>query len=215
MDSASTIVQLARQAQTLILLALMITLLSACSGAREKLANNSSGTMGDAADAALTSLEDVGLKRDEIPKKLKALVENPYSTPKPLKCNTVKTELSELDAILGPDVDSPKAQLSGHERYAELGGELIHDGIVGFVRSQTSFLPFRSIVRRITGAAAHEKAIAAAREAGKLRRAYLKGLASAKFGKSCSLTPIVITKNDAGKPGKKASPDSALEVAVK
>jgi hypothetical protein len=210
MHSASTIVYLARQAQTLLLLALMITLLSACGSAREQLAKNSKGTMGDVANAALTPLADVNLKRDEIPEKLKALVENPYSVPKPLKCDTVKTELSELDAILGPDMDAPRATLSANQKYAEAGAELIHDGIIGFVRSQTSIIPFRSIVRSITGAKKHEKAIAQAKEAGKLRRAYLKGLASAKFGKKCELSPIIVASVE-----KPDEPDSTLEVVTK
>ena len=202
---------LLKQATILLLLALMVTLLAACGGATEKVAK--SGTMNAVGEAALTPLNDLNLRREDIPEELQALVDNPYSTPKPLKCKTLKQEIAKLDTLLGKDMDAPKVALSENEQYAAAGAELVQDGIVNFVRSQTTgFIPFRGILRTITGAKAHDKAVAQAKQAGKLRRAYLKGLASAKFGDGCKLGPIsVIAENK-----KKPESDSAdLEVAAK
>ena len=212
MHPADTVTRLFHQALTLLVLALMLSILAACGDAREQVATKADGTINKAAHAALTPLDDVGIRRGDIPEELKMLVENPYSTPKPLKCTTVKSELAKLDELLGPDMDAPKVALSDNEQYAAKGAEFIEEGIVGFVRSQTSIIPFRSIVRSLTGAKSHEKAIAKAQEAGKLRRAYLKGLASAKFGKSCPLAPIIVTAtNDT----TKDAADSNLEVRKK
>jgi hypothetical protein len=202
---------LVKQAGILLALGMMVSLLAACSGSKDEVAARGSDTIDKAANAALTPLDDIGIKRDEIPQKLQELVENPYSVPKPLKCATIKEEIASLDTLVGPDFDAPKVAISDNEKYAIAGGELIEDGIVGFVRSQTSFIPFRGILRSITGAKAHEKAIAKAKEAGKIRRAYLKGLASAKFGKSCPLAPTgVIAEKKKEKPASEH-----LEVAVK
>ncbi len=202
-----------KQATISLLLLAVIALLTACGGSSDKMAARGSGAFDKAAKAALTPLDDIGIKRDEIPEALRALVENPYSVPKPLKCKSVKEEIAALDTLLGPDFDTPKVALSENEQYAAAGAELIEDGLVGFVRSQTTgFIPFRGILRTLTGAKAHEKAMAKAKEAGKIRRAYLKGLASAKFGKSCPLGPtsVIAEKKKKDKP---ASED--LEVATK
>lgn len=151
-------------------------------------------TVDAAFSAALTPLEDMGLRKRDIPTLLQKLAENPYfPPPKPVKCEGVKQEMADLTVLLGPDIDTPQVALSANQQYAEKGAEMVHDALVGLVRSQTSVIPFRSIVRRITGAESHEKQVARAIESGKLRRAYLRGLAHAKFGDSCLPAPQVIT----------------------
>lgn len=158
--------------------------------------------------AALTPLEDLGLRKREIPDLLAQLSENPYyPPPKPIKCEGVKEEMAKLDMLLGIDLDVPKVALSANEKYAQAGAEFVEDSVIGFVRSQVNIVPLRSIVRRITGANSHEKDVARAIEGGKLRRAYLKGLAHAEFGEKCLPSPRILT---AGK-----GSDEALEVAKK
>ncbi len=167
------------------------------------------GTVNAAFSAALTPLEDMGLRKRNIPSILQGLADNPYALPQPMQCDIVKKELDAIDTLLGPDIDAPKAAaLSANAQYAETGGEIIHDAVVGFVRSQTSIIPLRSIVRRITGANKHEKAVNNAIQAGKLRRAYLRGAAEAKFGGSCLAARRIIAES------KKTSAE-AVEVAAK
>jgi hypothetical protein len=55
------------------------------------------------------------------------------------------------------------------------------DAVISAVRdSSTGLLPFRSWIRRLTGANKHAKAVIAAISAGAVRRAYLKGLGQAQ-----------------------------------
>lgn len=174
---------------------------------------NAEGTRMAAFSAALTPLEDIGLRKRKIPEILKMLAENPYTTPATITCDGVKSELADLSIILGPDYDDAKkkqATLSAQEQMMEDGGNILSDAVVGFVRSQTDVIPLRSIVRRLTGASSHEKKVAQAVEAGKLRRAYLKGIAHAKFQYACIAQPQVITATVA--PKKDAE---AIEIANK
>lgn len=166
------------------------------------LSDNGQGTVKKAFSAALTPLEDLGVRKREIPDMLRMLAENPYMPPAKYSCDEIKHEMTDLTVLLGPDVDTPKVALSAQDQMMEDGSNMVEDAVVGLVRSQTSIIPLRSIVRRLTGANSHEKQVAKAVEAGKLRRAYLRGLAHAKFDNACIPHPEVITataepKNDA------------------
>ncbi len=177
----------------------------------KSLTDKEKGTVDLAFSAAMTPLEDLGVRKRKIPEVLTKLMKDPYQLPADFKCDTVKTEMADLSLILGPDVDAaPKVALSAQEQYMEVGGNLMQDAVVSLVRSQTDFLPFRSILRRLTGANSHEKAVNKALNAGQLRRAYLRGLADAKFGDSCMPRPKIVT---AAAEEKKDSP--ALEFVKK
>ncbi len=155
------------------------------------------GTADAAFTAALSPLEDLGLRKRKIPTTLKEIADNPYAAPATLECDNLKQEMAAIDKVLGPDVDGPKVALTATEEYATTGGEMVQDAVVGVVRAQTNILPLRSIVRRITGANKHEKEVTQAIQAGNLRRAYLRGIAEAKFGGSCLATRRIITTTDA------------------
>lgn len=124
-------------------------------------------------DAAMAPLTDLNLRRTEIPAKLEAIV-SPYEPLQQVTCGTIKTEVTELTDILGPDTDAPpppKATLG------QQAGEGAADLALGGVASAaTDFIPFRSLVREATGASAHERRVQAAYERGVTRRAYLKGV---------------------------------------
>lgn len=53
---------------------------------------------------------------------------------------------------------------------------MARDQAVGMVRSKVDIIPFRGVVRRVSGADRHAKAVERAYQAGRLRRAFLKGL---------------------------------------
>ncbi len=156
------------------------------------------GTINASFTAAMSPLEDLGIRKRDIPELLAQLKDNPYSPPSEMKCEVVKDEMAKLDVLLGVDIDSPKAALTDTEEAIEFGNNIATDAVVGYVKGMVSIIPMRSIVRRVTGARKHEKAVQQARQAGSLRRAYLRGLADAKFGTECPLgRTVVASANEA------------------
>jgi len=138
------------------------------------------GVCKDALSAITAPLEDLNLKRQPIPDELQDCSLNPYAMPLPPLCPNITDELSRLDKVLGPDMEakplpwleSPK----GKKYYVEQGTDMARRQAVGIVSSKANIIPFRGAVRHVTGAEKHSKEVARAYEAGKLRRAFLKGL---------------------------------------
>lgn len=167
--------------------------------------------------AALSPLEDLGLRKRDIPELLAKLAQNPYyPPPKPFKCDAVKAEMDQLNVLLGDDIDEPKVALKDDESYVMAAAEMAQDAVVGLVKSQVNILPYKSILRRLTGAKKHEKLVAKAIQGGNLRRAYLRGLSVAEFGDSCLPGPVIVTA-DAGEEPKAPEPitlGDKVEIAV-
>ena len=161
---------------------------------------------------ATSPLDDFGLRQDEIPAPLLTALKNPYAGSPKMNCVQAREEIAALNEVLGPDMeaentDKPLSPLMVNadgvsldtdainidpEKIWNAGEDFAQDAVVGFVKAQTSFLPFRSVIRQVTGANAHTKKIARAQEAGKLRRAYLKGMMQAS-GRSKCLAPSILT----------------------
>lgn len=169
----------------------------------------SNGNVNDAIQAATGPLQDLNLRRQEIPQLLKTAATNPYARPPVEKCEMVRAEVAQLDELLGPDmqpvgietvseqglVDSVSSiEMPSQDDITDSAGNFIHDTVMDTIRSHTDIIPFRSIVRKITGADRHEKKVAMAYEAGKLRRAYLKGYAQEHFGIGCLQAHVVEAK---------------------
>lgn len=190
------------------ILCLLTLPLSACSSGSDELNFSGTKNVHEVIDAATGPLEDLNIKQRDIPPLLEKIAEDPYAPPTPLKCAKIRTELGELEALLGPDIkpaaegvemahnervfsDIQNLQMPDAETVADTGGDFLHDKIIGLVRDQTNILPFRSVLRSITGANRYQRKVENAYLAGKLRRAYLKGLAQSKFGKSCLKTPLI------------------------
>lgn len=191
-------------ARQFLILGIVTLSLSACSTSK----HTAESGITDAFDAATGNLEDLNIKRREIPKLLEKLAANPYQPPPKYTCKSIKSELAELEPLIGPDIQPREVQVASSDGFipdleniempaqAEVENSA-HDAVMGLIRSQTDFLPFRSIIRRLSGADRHEKNLQEAYQAGKLRRAYLKGLAESKFGKKCntySTLPIPLPK---------------------
>lgn len=138
-------------------------------GAREAASRTEAGL----GDAILSPAEDLNLKRAKIPGVLKR-IERIYTPGTALDCAHIENEVKALTQVLGPDDDAP----SGDEATAsEKAGQEAADATLGAVSGATSgFIPFRSLVRRATGASAHERRLRSAYSTGLQRRAYLKGL---------------------------------------
>ncbi len=129
-------------------------------------------------DAALAPLEDLNLKRDEIPAALDQL-NTPYGAPQPLTCDSLAAEVRTLNALLGDDWDIPHADDAEPDR-AQWAADKSAEAALNAVESGTTgWIPFRGLIREATGAAAHAKRRDRAFRVGAERRAYLKGLGTA------------------------------------
>ena len=117
----------------------------------------------DVRAVALTPLSDLNLSRDPIPELLLTARNAPYDATGLRNCRDVRRQVEELDLVLGPDSDL----MVPEDRNISAGN--IAQRIVG------SFIPFRGVIREISGANEHERDFREAIAAGMMRRAYLKG----------------------------------------
>ena len=116
--------------------------------------------------------KDVSWMREDPPEVLKHAVTSPYALETTRECSAILNEISALDLVLGPDLDTPaqkKKATFGLDPVGLLTGAI--GGVVG--------LPYRGIVRKVSGAEQREKVLADAIFAGMARRAFLKGAARA------------------------------------
>ena len=121
--------------------------------------------------ALLAPLRDVNLMRDKVPKALNGAQDAPYLSPEDASCAQLAEMIAPLDKALGPDTgDGAETQKPGV-------GSMVFGALADVTRDA---IPFRGVVRRITGASKQDQKVREARQAGHLRRAYLKGFASAK-----------------------------------
>lgn len=140
-------------------------LLCACASSSDKATFKGSDTR-TVESAVMTPVNDVGLDKIEIPAYLVRLTD-PYANT-PASCASLRTEVSRLDGLLGDDVDIPENVAERREQNAlnatssTLGSVLI---------------PFRGVVRAVSGAASNARDARKAYERGLVRRAYLKGMA--------------------------------------
>lgn len=143
----------------------------------EVMSDTAKGTVQCAADIIKEPFQDIGLSKDDIPQVLRNLSENPYVMPAAPLCENLGYEIVALNKVLGADMGTPS---SGEKRsYTEEGLEAAQGKAGDMMRGEVQVIPFRGVVRRISGAEKHARKVAAAYEAGKLRRAFLKGLSRA------------------------------------
>lgn len=122
----------------------------------------------DAVDVATTPATDLNLRKDEIPDVLIAAQGRPYDLAGLKKCKALAGAVAELNTVLGPDIDLPQ------DREARLSAGRVARSVVG------SFIPFRGVVREVSGANDHQRRVQAAIEAGLARRGFLKGVGMAR-----------------------------------
>lgn len=135
------------------------------------------------ASAAVSPLRDVGLIRQEIPPLLRTL-DYPYSTASLAPgCTAVAYEIGQLDGVLGPESFQPGPDRNIWDR----GGDLAENQAIEAVQDTANdLIPFRSWVRRISGASAAEREALRAFANGQQRRTFLRG-----YGASLGCTNIV------------------------
>lgn len=143
-------------------------LLTGCGGAV--------GEFGAGVGAAATApLEDLNLRRQHIPTVLLQAEANPYDLRNLNQCSTIGAEIARLDEALGPDMDEPPAPdgSSLGERASDAASRAALDAIRD---ASTDFIPGRSWIRRLSGAEQHSRRVQSAIQAGRMRRAFLKGV---------------------------------------
>ncbi|MFI4950598.1 MAG: hypothetical protein ACHP7A_06130 [Caulobacterales bacterium] len=116
-------------------------------------------------------MRDLSLIRDQVPPTLLAAAAAPYNFDPAVDCEGLAREIATLDAVLGPDVDESAA---GRKSSGGLAGDLL-SGALG--------LPYRGIVRTVTGAAQRARELKAASLAGMVRRGFLQGRQGAACGR--------------------------------
>jgi len=118
----------------------------------------------DAVDVATTPMTDLNLRRNEIPQLLIDAQTSPYSLAGLGRCSQLAARIGEFDAILGDDIDLPQSP-----------GQRVSPGRIGeYVVG--SFIPFRGLIREVSGAADQRRRMDQAIAAGIARRAFLKGI---------------------------------------
>ncbi len=126
-------------------------------------------------EAVTVPLNDLNLVHEKIPPVLRAALKHPYALPDELNCLALSGEVSQLDEELGPDLDA--TETSDNPSLIERGINEATKAAVGVIRETTeSVIPFRSWIRKLSGAERYSKKVASAIAAGIIRRAFLKGL---------------------------------------
>jgi hypothetical protein len=126
-------------------------------------------------NAATAPMDILNLRPEVIPTVLLQAQASPYDMRNMSRCSTIGAEIARLDDALGPDMDEPPP-VDGRfmsERAADAAAQ----AALGAVRDTTTdFIPGSNWIRRLSGAAQHEREVQAAIQAGRIRRAFLKGM---------------------------------------
>ena len=137
---------------------------------REQAAQGGQTFAAGVGQAATAPLDDLNLRRQEVPEVLISARRAPYAVDGLRRCAAVIAQIDDLDLALGPDVDQAQPVAGTGEQAGNLALDVVRD-------TATDFIPLRSWVRRLSGAAAHDQEVQAAIRAGLVRRGFLKGIA--------------------------------------
>lgn len=121
-------------------------------------------TIDDTKDVVSQPAKDVGIAKTRIPPSLVEASEAPYSLAGLKTCRQIADAVRVLDATLGPDYSAggPNNKVSVGKA---AGGAVVN-----------SLIPFRGVVREVSGAAAADRRLTAATQAGFARRGFLRGV---------------------------------------
>jgi hypothetical protein len=110
---------------------------------------------------------DVGAAETKIPPVLEAAHDNPYGLRGMTSCRQINVAIGELTGALGPDFST------GNEKKENKAGKLAEAGGKTVVNA---LIPFRGLVREVSGAAPAQRRLNAAIDAGLARRGFLRGV---------------------------------------
>lgn len=113
---------------------------------------------------------DVGIEKAKISELLLEAAKDPYATAGTERCAQISAAIAALTGVIGPDFSTTPNEKKPN--IAALGGAAVVN----------SLIPFRGIVREVSGASAQERRENAAIDAGIARRGFLRGL---KLARKC------------------------------
>ena len=135
--------------------------------------------VGHATKAATAPLQDLNLIKDDIPPVLLAAQAKPYALPDDTGCENLQAQILALDDALGPDLDTPATETN--PGLIERGIDEAKASLIKVIgRTTEGALPFRSWVRKLSGAERHARQALAAITAGTIRRGFLKGVLTSR-----------------------------------
>jgi hypothetical protein len=174
--------------------------LGACGTTSESM-NRGAGKVREGFGEAVTApLEDLNIKRHDIPPVLLRAEANPYDLTRMDHCESIAAEVGSLDDALGPDMDEPPPPVPAdpNDQRADQGAKVTLDAVRG---ASESVIPFRGWVRKLSGAERHSHAVQDAIRAGSMRRGYLKGVG---MGMNCAppAAPSWFKPTVAGEPAR-------------
>jgi hypothetical protein len=120
-------------------------------------------------------VRDVGIASKDMPPVLEAAARDPYGLTGLNTCSQFAAALQDLNDELGPDfvVNSGKKE-NRTGKFAEAGGKAVVNAII----------PFRGLVREISGMAPAQRRLNAAIDAGYARRGFLRGI---HYNRGCQI----------------------------
>lgn len=122
-------------------------------------------------DAAYTPLRDVNMIRPEIPLLLRNL-QYPYATGELTDCTAISNQIHNLDAVLGPE----SYQAGPNRNIWDRGGDFVEEQTIAAAQNTAQdLIPFRSWVRRLSGASEADREALRAVANGQQRRTFLRG----------------------------------------
>lgn len=142
-----------------------------------------------AEDVAMSPLSDINIRKKDVPVVLEMAMIKPYDLAGIKSCKGFTTAIMDLDGALGDDIDVATGEKSDEEKMGNGAGAIAKSVLGGFI-------PFRGIIREVSGANAHERLWDRALYAGAVRRAFLKGVGQQRgcAWPARSATPAVLAK---------------------
>jgi hypothetical protein len=129
------------------------------------------GTGKRAGDIATQPVRDVGAQKIKVPPVVEQAAAAPYSLTGLRTCAQLNRAIFELNDVLGPDyAGAVTVRENKAGKLAEAGGKTIVN----------AFIPFRGLVREVSGAAPAERRLNAKIRASFARRGFLRGVATAR-----------------------------------
>ena len=125
--------------------------------------------------AAATPLRDMNLVRDRIPPQLRAL-QDPFGYTESTGCRAWATEIGQLQQALTTQAGQPVGYRRDARTWTGLSGN-VRDVTVASVAG--SVLPYRGVVRQLSGAAAHAQRAQVDGQRARYRIGYLVGMGRA------------------------------------
>jgi hypothetical protein len=129
--------------------------------------------------AATRPLRDLNIIKPRIAPDLAEIMADPYDIGALRTCRQLNAEQHRMTHLVGPDVDDPSLA----DRKDRSPPEMLLDSAEGITGA---LIPGQGLIRQLTGANKAARQAAAARLAGQLRRAHVKGVMKAR---RCRITP--------------------------